>query len=255
MRSGPRKWATACLPLSMLALAACGSGEPQSSPPPEVGSATSIDGELGDSAGTRSGEDPSGVSRDGTDTRRDGDIGESAGAAASGGQAGQGEEAAAVWPVDDVVGAVPRSAPAGQGKGAVSVVTYDARPAGEYADAVRDAAASWNDRVRNVRLRPASDGAKADIRVTVVKGWPGADPAGANLGRGTVEIGREALEQGYAPARIVAHELGHLLGLEDKQPGSCSNVMSGKSPGTRCTNSAPSGAEVRQVEANFGADG
>ena len=50
---------------------------------------------------------------------------------------------------------------------------------------------------------------------------------------------------------IAAHELGHMLGLPDRKPGPCSQLMSGASAGTSCTNPYPSAAEKAQVERNF----
>ncbi|OEU87628.1 hypothetical protein DB35_28210 [Streptomyces abyssalis] len=148
---------------------------------------------------------------------------------------------------------MPEAGPAaGAGRGEAVLLTYDASAAEGFAGAIRTAAESWNDRVPEVRLQRARSGTEADIRIVATKGWPGAEPQGPSLGKGTVSIGRRALAQGHDAIRIVSHEFGHLLGLEDRQPGPCSSVMSGKSAGTACTNSYPSAAEIREVRGNFG---
>jgi snapalysin len=51
-------------------------------------------------------------------------------------------------------------------------------------------------------------------------------------------LGSQAVAQGYDKTRIVAHELGHDLGLPDTDPGPCSQLMSGPSAGTSCRNAA-----------------
>ncbi|WP_314175355.1 snapalysin family zinc-dependent metalloprotease [Streptomyces winkii] len=195
-----------------------------------------------DSSGRGSGEIPSRGSRD------TGIVGESAGPGERGPDDGP---VAAEWPDNDVYGAIPRVRP-GTGRRDAVLLTYDAGAADGFGAAVRAAASSWNERVPEIELRPARPGAEPDIRVVVTKGWPGAAPQGAVLGKGTVSIGRRALAQGHDAIRLVAHEFGHLLGLKDSQAGACSSVMSGKSAGASCTNSYPSAAEVREVRGNFG---
>lgn len=48
--------------------------------------------------------------------------------------------------------------------------------------------------------------------------------------------------------RIAAHELGHILGLLDHEPGPCSSLMSGSSAGVACTNPNPNAPEIARVE-------
>lgn len=267
MSIGLGRWAAAGVPLTLFAVTACGGPEgPDAESPADEPSVSAIDESSRDTSGAGpgvgsargTGELPS---RDG-DSRGSGIVGESAGP--GGGQGPEGGPVVARWPEDDVTGAVPRTAPGsadagrggsggGAGRDDAVQLTYDARTADGYTGAIRAAAESWNDRVPEVELRPASAGTEADIRVVVTKGWPGAEPQGPVLGKGTVTIGRRALAQGYDGIRIVAHEFGHLLGLEDDQPGPCSSLMSGKSPGASCTNAFPDAAEVRKVRRNFGA--
>ncbi|MEY7978398.1 snapalysin family zinc-dependent metalloprotease [Streptomyces pilosus] len=129
------------------------------------------------------------------------------------------------------------------------VLTYDARAAAEFRAAVDRGAAIWNASVDGVELRPAGAGQRADIRVVADDGWPRSLPD--SLGRGTVYIGRQAIDQGHSAVRVAAHELGHMLGLPDRKPGPCSRLMSGASAGTSCTNPYPNAAERAQVEENF----
>lgn len=129
------------------------------------------------------------------------------------------------------------------------VLTYDARAAAEFRVAVDRGAAIWNESVDAVELRPAGTGEGADIRIVADDGWPRSLPG--SLGRGTVHIGRQAIDQGHSAVRVTAHELGHLLGLPDRKPGPCSSLMSGASAGTSCTNAYPSAVEKAQVEKNF----
>lgn len=129
------------------------------------------------------------------------------------------------------------------------VLTYDARAAAEFRAAVDRGAAIWNASVDGVELRPAAAGQRADIHIVADGGWPRSLPD--SLGRGTVYIGRQAIEQGHSAVRVMAHELGHMLGLPDRKPGPCSDLMSGASAGTSCANAYPSAAEKAQVETNF----
>lgn len=133
---------------------------------------------------------------------------------------------------------------------AARVVTYDASAAAEFRTAVDRGAAIWNESVANVELVPVAAGQTANIRILADDGWPRAQTV--SLGRGTVWIGREAVNQGYNTVRISSHELGHILGLPDMKPGPCSSLMSGSSAGVSCTNPYPNSTERSRVESNFG---
>ncbi|NGO70778.1 snapalysin family zinc-dependent metalloprotease [Streptomyces boncukensis] len=141
-------------------------------------------------------------------------------------------------------------APEGERARAAVVVTYDASRSAEFADEVRQGAEVWNESVQNVQLQPVSAGQRADVTVIADNGWPRAIVSG--LGRGTVYMGRIAVNQGYDEIRIAAHEFGHILGLPDRKPGPCSSLMSGSTGGVSCTNPYPNAQERAEVERNFG---
>ncbi|MER7210131.1 snapalysin family zinc-dependent metalloprotease [Streptosporangium sp. NPDC000239] len=130
---------------------------------------------------------------------------------------------------------------------AVRVLRYDASRAAEFRSAIDQAAQVWNSSVTSVRLVA---GSPADFVVYADYGWPRAQPT--SLGRGTVWIGRQATSEGHNPLRIATHEIGHILGLPDRRTGLCSDLMSGASAGTGCTNPYPNATEKAQVERNFG---
>ncbi|WP_461711924.1 snapalysin family zinc-dependent metalloprotease [Streptomyces sp. DSM 41013] len=138
---------------------------------------------------------------------------------------------------------------AAESPAAARVLTYDASGSAEFRSAVDRGAAIWNESVENAELRPVSAGQRADIRILADDGWPRALPT--SLGRGTVWIGRQAVDEGYNTVRISSHELGHILGLPDRKPGPCSSLMSGSSAGVPCTNPYPNAAEKAEVEDNF----
>jgi snapalysin len=142
----------------------------------------------------------------------------------------------------------PQSAPL-----ATTTLYYDDSQATEFKTALVAGAQSWNANVRNVRLVEAAPGATAQIQIVAFDGWPQATlgpvrPTGA---RGTVWIGRQAVDQGYNTVRIAAHELGHILGLPDAKPGPCSSLMSGSTGGVSCANATPNASERAAVEANY----
>ncbi|MEU9834219.1 snapalysin family zinc-dependent metalloprotease [Streptosporangium sp. NPDC048047] len=129
---------------------------------------------------------------------------------------------------------------------AVRVLRYDASRAAEFRSAVDQAAQIWNSSVSNVRLVA---GTPADFVVLADDGWPRTQPI--SLGRGTIWMGRQATAEGHNPLRIAAHEIGHILGLPDRRTGLCTDLMSGASAGTSCTNPYPNSTEKAQVNRNF----
>ncbi|MFI7049397.1 snapalysin family zinc-dependent metalloprotease [Streptosporangium sandarakinum] len=129
---------------------------------------------------------------------------------------------------------------------AARVLRYDASRAAEFRTAVDQAAQIWNSSVSNVRLVA---GTPADFVVLADYGWPRTQPV--TLGRGTIWMGRQATAEGHNPLRIATHEIGHILGLPDRRTGLCTDLMSGASAGTSCTNPYPNATEKAQVERNF----
>ncbi|MFD0687937.1 snapalysin family zinc-dependent metalloprotease [Actinomadura fibrosa] len=142
--------------------------------------------------------------------------------------------------------AAPAKAASAPAPLAVRTVRYDASRAAEFRTAVDQGAQIWNARVHNVQFVA---GTPADVVVYTDNGWPRTQPAG--LGRGTVWMGRQAVQEGHYTVRIAAHELGHILGLPDRRTGLCTDLMSGASAGTSCRNPNPNAAEIAQVERNF----
>jgi snapalysin len=142
-----------------------------------------------------------------------------------------------------LAGAAPASA-------APRVLYYDASQAQEFVAVVNQGAQIWNSRAANVRLQPVPAGRTPNIRVYADNGWPRAQTT--SLGNGRVWMGRQAVDQGYHPPRIAAHELGHILGLPDRRTGLCADLMSGSSAPISCTNAYPNARELATVDANFG---
>ncbi|SEF85443.1 snapalysin [Nonomuraea solani] len=128
----------------------------------------------------------------------------------------------------------------------VRVLRYDVSRAAEFVNVVNQGAQVWNASVVNVRLM---QGSPASFVVIADNGWPRALPT--SLGRGTIWMGRQAVDQGYSPVRIAAHEIGHILGLPDRRTGRCTDLMSGSSAPVSCTNANPSAAERAEVDRNF----
>ena len=142
--------------------------------------------------------------------------------------------------------AAPASAAA---PAAVRTIYYDASGAQEFRAAVDQGAAAWNAAVPAIALRPAT-GSRATIRVYADNGWPRTYPGG--FGRATIYMGREAVDDGFYPPRIAAHELGHALGLPDNRNGRCDYLMSGHSSPVSCTSTTPHATEAAQVSRNAG---
>ncbi|TDD63780.1 snapalysin family zinc-dependent metalloprotease [Actinomadura rubrisoli] len=132
---------------------------------------------------------------------------------------------------------------------AVRTIYYDASQAQEFKAAVDEGAAAWNKAVPAIELKPAT-GAQATIKVYADNGWPRAIPQG--FGRGTVYMGRQAVNDGFYPPRIAAHELAHTLGLPDNRNGRCDYLMSGHSSPTSCKTTTPHETEAAQVRRNAG---
>lgn len=130
---------------------------------------------------------------------------------------------------------------------AARTVYYDASQAGSWASYIPQAVRNWNAKLHNVQLQ--ENAGQATVTLEASSGWP--QTLTDQPGSGTVYLGQEAVNEGYDPTRIVAHELGHILGLPDNYNGDCSLLMSGHSAGTSCTNAVPAASEVAQVDQNF----
>lgn len=147
---------------------------------------------------------------------------------------------------------VASAQPAPKATTAVVTLTYDASRAGQWAAAVTAGVRNWNNAVHNVHLQPVSSGARADYVYVATTGWP-QTTLGPIFpgGRGQVQLGQTAVDEGYDMTRIAAHETGHILGLLDDYSGPCSELMSGHGPGTSCTNAVPNTTEAAQVDRNY----
>ncbi|OLR92067.1 snapalysin family zinc-dependent metalloprotease [Actinokineospora bangkokensis] len=151
-------------------------------------------------------------------------------------------------------GVVAGAAPASAAPTAVITLTYDSSRSAEFAGAVAEGVANWNASVSSVRLVPVTSGQRATITIVADDGWPRATlgPVGPS-GSATVWFGREAVAQGYDLSRIITHELGHNLGLDDNRTGRCADLMSGSSAPVDCANDLPSAEEAAEVQANYAA--
>ncbi|MET8689976.1 snapalysin family zinc-dependent metalloprotease [Streptomyces sp. NPDC004732] len=139
-------------------------------------------------------------------------------------------------------------------KSASAVVTlrYDDSQARGWETAIAAGVASWNTNVDNVKLTKAQPGTRAEIQIVATTGWPQATIGPVRPGgRGRVELGSQAVDQGYDKIRIAAHEIGHNLGLPDTKPGPCSQLMSGSTGGVSCKNAVPNAAEQARVESFY----
>ncbi|MFF8831266.1 snapalysin family zinc-dependent metalloprotease [Streptomyces sp. NPDC015131] len=135
---------------------------------------------------------------------------------------------------------------------AVVTLRYDDSRAGGWEAAVTAGVAAWNNNVDNVKLVKAAPGTRAEIQIVATTGWPQATLGPVRPGgRGVVQLGSQAVAQGYDKTRITAHELGHNLGLPDTKPGPCSQLMSGSSAGTSCRNALPNATEQARVESAY----
>jgi snapalysin len=153
-----------------------------------------------------------------------------------------------------LVGGTVVTAPAASADVGVAAVTitYSDAQAAEFVDAVAEGVAIWNASVSNVQIERAAPGTRADVQVIADNGWPRATLGPVRPGgSGTVWMGRQAVDQGYAVVRIASHEFGHILGLPDLKPGPCSSLMSGSSAGVSCTNPNPDAEERAWVESNY----
>ncbi|WP_405825428.1 snapalysin family zinc-dependent metalloprotease [Streptomyces sp. NBC_01390] len=135
---------------------------------------------------------------------------------------------------------------------ATVTLRYDDSRAPGWEAAIAAGVASWNANVSNVHLVEAAPGTVAEIVIVATTGWPQATLGPVRPGRQVrVELGSQAVDQGYNKTRIAAHELGHSLGLPDTKPGPCSQLMSGSSPGTACTNATPNATERSRVQSAY----
>ncbi|MFE5209363.1 snapalysin family zinc-dependent metalloprotease [Streptomyces sp. NPDC056600] len=144
-------------------------------------------------------------------------------------------------------------APAGTARAAAAVtLRYDDSRAAGWESAIAAGVASWNRNVDNVQLVEAPAGTRAEIVIVATTGWPQAYLGPVRPGgQVRVELGSQAVAQGYNKTRIAAHELGHSLGLPDTKPGPCTQLMSGSSAGTSCTNAVPNATEQARVESFY----
>ncbi|MFF4371610.1 snapalysin family zinc-dependent metalloprotease [Streptomyces sp. NPDC001594] len=135
---------------------------------------------------------------------------------------------------------------------AAVTLRYDDSRAAGWEAAIAAGVASWNANVGTVRLVKAAPGVRAEILIVATTGWPQATLGPVRPGRQVrVELGAQAVGDGYDKTRIAAHELGHSLGLPDTKPGPCTQLMSGSSAGTACTNPVPDAAERTRVQNTY----
>ncbi|NUT91029.1 MAG: snapalysin family zinc-dependent metalloprotease [Saccharothrix sp.] len=116
-----------------------------------------------------------------------------------------------------------------------------------YSAEADQAAQIWNSRVPNLRM---VRGGSATIRIYATTGG-GSRAYPCGLGCATIYIDNRDVAAGNYALRIVAHEIGHGLGLPDTYNGICSYLMSGGSAGTSCRNVYPNAQEANRVNQLF----
>ncbi|GAA3875782.1 snapalysin family zinc-dependent metalloprotease [Saccharothrix violaceirubra] len=116
-----------------------------------------------------------------------------------------------------------------------------------YSAEADQAAQIWNSRVPNLRL---VRGGNATIRIAATNGG-GSRAYPCGTGCATIYIDNRDVQAGNYALRIVAHEIGHGLGLPDTYNGICSYLMSGGSAGTSCRNTNPNAQEANRVNQLF----
>jgi snapalysin len=116
-----------------------------------------------------------------------------------------------------------------------------------YSAETDQAARIWNSAAPNVRM---VRGGNATIRVFATTGG-GSRAYPCGLGCATIYIDSQDVAAGHYALRIVAHEIGHGLGLPDTYNGICSYLMSGGSAGTSCRNPNPNAQEANRVNQLF----
>ncbi|MFE0424160.1 snapalysin family zinc-dependent metalloprotease [Streptomyces sp. NPDC058953] len=160
----------------------------------------------------------------------------------------------AVAPTANAVSGPEPTGPATAAASTAAPVTlyYDDSRAVGWEAAIAAGVAIWNANVDNVKLVEAGSGTRAEIQIIATSGWPQATLGPVRPGgRSRVELGSQAVAQGYDKIRIAAHEIGHNLGLPDTKPGPCSQLMSGSSPGPGCRNALPNATEQARVESAY----
>ncbi|MCP2260730.1 snapalysin [Streptoalloteichus tenebrarius] len=120
--------------------------------------------------------------------------------------------------------------------------------ASAYSAEADQAARIWNSAAPNLRM---VRGGNASIRIYATTGG-GSRAYPCGLGCATIYIDTNDIAAGHNALRIVAHEIGHGLGLPDNYNGVCSYLMSGGSAGTSCRNPYPNSQEAARVNQLFG---
>ncbi|HEY1176589.1 MAG TPA: snapalysin family zinc-dependent metalloprotease [Phytomonospora sp.] len=116
-----------------------------------------------------------------------------------------------------------------------------------YSSQSSQAASIWNSAAPNVRMVSSGSGS---IRIYGTTGG-GSRAYVCGLGCATIYIDSRDIAAGHNALRIVAHEIGHGLGLPDTYNGICSYLMSGGSAGTGCSNPYPNAGEASRVNNLF----
>lgn len=153
-------------------------------------------------------------------------------------------------------GALPSQAdthPSPGGAHHPKIVPIDLLLAGSFTATARQAIGIWNRAVPSVRF--VEQRTPAALRVEEIKSEDGhqtrVDPDGLGRGRVYIDTANLELYKEYTPTRIVVHELGHMLSLNDyhEQAQACAKVMA--APGPHCVNDRPDAAERAAVAAYF----